>query len=419
MDKQDDIDDTTAMAAAAAAADNQKRSRSDYEDDRDKIIRDDQHKDETNQPTEPGHVDESYTDIKKAKTDENTVVGLDKDSGISSDFDIDGMGGEKDMIEIAPDKVAHVIGSKGAIIQELQARTGAKIYVNQEFPPGVNRQVLISGSPAQVKTARELVNLILANGPTAIHENSLGGGPTLEIVIECPQSQVGKMIGPGGTTIKDLQAKSGAKIQIDQDFPDGVPRKIRVAGTQTAVTTATQLISVIMEGTSAPTTGYGQQRTSGGGGGQTIECAKSIVAKVIGRGGETIKSIQSRSGAKVQIEQNQDPCKIIINGAPQAIQMASQLINEVLGTAGGGYGQQAGMNYGNPYGYMMPSAGGYGQQQYPNAYAQNAAYGGYGGYGSVAAGAGGKGTWTRYETDDGIPFWHNAGTNESVWTKPE
>jgi far upstream element-binding protein len=219
-----------------------------------------------------------------------------------------------------------------------------------------------------------------------------------------------------------LQAKSGAKIQIDQDFPDGVPRKIRVAGTQTAVTTATQLISVIMEGTSAPSTGYGQQRASGGGGGQTIECAKSIVAKVIGRGGETIKSIQSRSGAKVQIEQNQDPCKIIINGAPQAIQMASQLINEILGTAGGGgggYGQQAGMNYGNPYGYMMPSAGGYGQQSYPNAYAQNAAYGGYGGYGSVAvAGAGGKGTWTRYETDDGIPFWHNAITNESVWTSP-
>jgi far upstream element-binding protein len=140
------------------------------------------------------------------------------------------------------------------------------------------------------------------------------------------------------------------------------------------------------------------------------------VAKVIGKGGETIKSIQARSGAKVQIEQNQDPCKIIINGAPQAVQMASQLINDVLGTGVGGYTSGAGgMGYSNPYGYMMPS--GYGQA-YPNAYPQNSAYGGYGAYGAAAS-ASSKGTWTRYETDDGIPFWHNAVTGESMWTKPE
>jgi len=467
--------------AAESKENIQKRSRSEYEDDaNDKNTNNssDHHDDHDNhQPVsslDREKVDDSEN--KKAKTEDNNTTNdnnnnndnIKNDSNINNNSDtLAGMGGDKDMIEIAPDKVAHVIGSKGAIIQELQARTGAKIYVNQDFPPGVNRQVLISGSPGQVQTAKDLVNLIIANGPTAIHENSLVGGPYMEIVIECPQSQVGKLIGPAGTTIKDLQAKSGAKIQIDQDFPEGVPRKIKVSGTETAVTTATTLISVILEGpnTGPPSVhggggavgiygqqgggygqqgggyghqgggygqqgggGYGQQRQQGGGGGgQTIECAKSIVAKVIGKGGETIKSIQARSGAKVIIEQNQDPCKIMISGASHAIQMASQMINDVLGTTGGGYAAGGAMSYG---GYVMPAAG---YQAYSNVYAQNSAYGGmnavyggmnsaYGAYGAnvaAAATAIGGGTWTRYETDDRIPFWHNATTGESTWTKPE
>lgn len=47
------------------------------------------------------------------------------------------------------------------------------------------------------------------------------GGPTLHIVIECPQTNVGRVIGSSGATIKELQSRTGAKIQIDQNFPEG------------------------------------------------------------------------------------------------------------------------------------------------------------------------------------------------------
>ena len=40
------------------------------------------------------------------------------------------------------------------------------------------------------------------------------------LVIDCPQALVGRIIGRGGETIKDLQARSGCKIQIDQNFPE-------------------------------------------------------------------------------------------------------------------------------------------------------------------------------------------------------
>lgn len=151
------------------------------------------------------------------------------------------------VLEITPDKVGQIIGSKGMIIQEIQTRSGARAYVNQDFPDGVNRQVNITGSSEQVKAAADLINLIITQGPTAIHVNSMAGGPTVTQIIECSQPQVGKIIGTGGATIKELQSKSGARIQIDQDFPPEVPRKINVTGTAAAVSLGIQVSKYFVE----------------------------------------------------------------------------------------------------------------------------------------------------------------------------
>jgi far upstream element-binding protein len=45
--------------------------------------------------------------------------------------------------------------------------------------------------------------------------------------MDVDQKLVGKVIGKGGETIKQIQAASGAKVDIDQQFPDGQPRKAR------------------------------------------------------------------------------------------------------------------------------------------------------------------------------------------------
>ena len=44
--------------------------------------------------------------------------------------------------------------------------------------------------------------------------------------------------------------------------------------------------------------------------GQVIDCPKDMVGRVIGRGGETIKGLQHHSGARIQIDQTNDPCKV-------------------------------------------------------------------------------------------------------------
>jgi polyribonucleotide nucleotidyltransferase len=44
----------------------------------------------------------------------------------------------------------------------------------------------------------------------------------IAMVIECPQAIVGRVIGSSGATIKEVQSRTGAKIQIDQNFPEGI-----------------------------------------------------------------------------------------------------------------------------------------------------------------------------------------------------
>lgn len=298
--------------------------------------------------------------------------------------------GDSEVIEVTPDKVGQIIGSKGAIIQDMQARTGAKIFVNQNFPPGVNRQVNINGTPAQVKAAGDLVRKIISEGPTAIHVNSLVGGPSIALSMDCPQPLVGRVIGSSGATIKELQSRSGAKIQIDQDFPEGVPRKINISGTQTAVNLAVKLVTEVMEngpssaiaapmsmgmgmgmGGMAPMGGMfpygaGAAGVMGGGGGtqsQSIDCPKAIVGRIIGRGGETINMLQAKSGAKMQVEQNVPvgaPCKVNISGGPQNVAHAVQLVYEVMNRTPG---STAPLGGGAPFmsqygGFQAPFQGG-------------------------------------------------------------
>jgi far upstream element-binding protein len=260
------------------------------------------------------------------------------------------------IVEIPAERVGTVIGSKGMVIQELQARSGCKAVVNQEFPPGVPRQVNLSGTQAQMKNCVDLIKKVLDIGPTAIHINSMTGGPSITTVIEANQNAIGKIIGSGGNTIKEIQSKSGARVQIDQDYPPDVPRKVNITGTSTAVNLAVQMVqSIITTGhlnhsigtpsvpaaPPAATPGYpsyaqpapapmmaptSEVR-------QSMDVAKAVIGKIIGKGGETIHLIQKKSGCKVTVDQQVPegyPCKVNMVGTAQTVAIAQHLVQEIM-----------------------------------------------------------------------------------------
>jgi far upstream element-binding protein len=98
----------------------------------------------------------------------------------------------------------------------------------------------------------------------------------------------------------------------------GVPRKITVSGGQTQVAYAVQLIQNKMFDLDKPGGAMGSAGVAIDGfmrspPSTTLDCPKPLIGRIIGKGGETINDIQTRSGARVQIEQKVPegmPCKV-------------------------------------------------------------------------------------------------------------
>eukprot|EP00995_Heteronema_vittatum_P008507 NODE_3722_length_638_cov_364.426146_g2675_i0.p1 GENE.NODE_3722_length_638_cov_364.426146_g2675_i0~~NODE_3722_length_638_cov_364.426146_g2675_i0.p1 ORF type:complete len:156 (-),score=54.01 NODE_3722_length_638_cov_364.426146_g2675_i0:82-549(-) len=66
---------------------------------------------------------------------------------------------------------------------------------------------------------------------------------------------------------------------------------------------------------------------------QTLDCEKRLVGRIIGSKGETINSMQSASGARIQIDQDVPegaPCKVTVTGQPQQVQTATYIITDCM-----------------------------------------------------------------------------------------
>lgn len=250
-----------------------------------------------------------------------------------------------EILRVAPKQVGIIIGAKGIVIQEIQLRSGCKIHINQDFPPDVPREAIMTGTRKQIDEAKAMIDNVLVNGPTSIllaSSAAAGINNATMQEIECPQQLVGRVIGGMGSMIREIQSRTGVRIQVKQDMPEGVPRRVQITGTPEAINAASTLVRHVMDnppGTPLPLhavyTPPPAPTTIITSGSHTMDIAKPMVGRIIGRAGETINMIQSRSGAKVQIMQDVPegaPCKLTITGTPQGATMALQMVQELIAT---------------------------------------------------------------------------------------
>ncbi|KAL2520267.1 KH domain-containing protein [Forsythia ovata] len=181
--------------------------------------------------------------------------------------------------------------------------------------------------------------------------------------MEVPNDKVGVLIGKAGDTIRSLQDNSGAKIQIVRDAdadPRSVSRPVELIGTLENITKAEKLIKdVIAEADaggspSLVARGFSTVQAAAGGEQLEIQVPNEKVGLIIGKGGETIKNLQTRSGARIQLipqhlpegDQSKDRT-VRVTGNKKQIEMASEMMKEVMNqivrpsSLSGGYSQQA------------------------------------------------------------------------------
>uniref|UniRef100_A0A8C4DNI6 K Homology domain-containing protein n=1 Tax=Dicentrarchus labrax TaxID=13489 RepID=A0A8C4DNI6_DICLA len=271
-------------------------------------------------------------------------------------FHGDGEGGASVQEMLIPaSKVGLVIGRGGDTIKQLQERAGVKMMMIQDgpMPTGADKPLRISGDPYKVQAARELVLEVIRekDGDFRSGRNDFSarlGGANLDVPV--PRFAVGIVIGRNGEMIKKIQNDAGVRIQFKADDGISPERVAMVMGQPDRCQHAVHLINELIQ-TAQERDGFGSALRSGrvrgrgdwtmGSPGPLQEVTYTIPADkcglVIGKGGETIKSINQQSGAHVELQRNPPPSTdpntrvFTIRGTAQQMDLARQLIDDKIG----------------------------------------------------------------------------------------
>ncbi|CAK0882800.1 unnamed protein product, partial [Prorocentrum cordatum] len=135
--------------------------------------------------------------------------------------------------------------------------------------------------------------------------------PLREAIIDVPRSCIAKVIGKGGQQICIIRRGSGAQVDARQQHSDPCP--VRVFGSAQAIEKARDMIWDLVE--------LANLRS-----GTVLYITRAKIGKVIGIRGAQIKEIQATTGAKVDVDKDVDPCKVIIGGDPDKVEHAKRLV---------------------------------------------------------------------------------------------
>jgi far upstream element-binding protein len=290
-------------------------------------------------------------------------------------------------LDMPREKVGIVIGTRGTIVQDIMARSGCKVVLNQDVPEGTPCKAIITGYPDQIDVAKSLILSVISHGPSGI--NMVSSTVASNFVQEIPidQSHVGKLLGPGGAVIKDLQQRFGVKMKID-NVDGGEAKVFRITGEVGRVRASSHAVMEIIHSQDvfiprghAGATGHGQQQQPGyysrnapappaahgypqdqivgslpngtlglgadGSAGNLYPAStmpnglQSQVAvirpnqagKVLGHNMSTLDLIRKKCGADLHTRPDYSPdmhCEITIVGPPPVVRLAGQMIQEAL-----------------------------------------------------------------------------------------
>ena len=259
-----------------------------------------------------------------------------------------------EVITVESSSVGLIIGRAGENLKRVEGDSGARVQFMTQTE-GPYRKCKITGDPGQRAAAiQDIYKTALENpkrntNPAPAHYNNNNnnnnnpdndpplreGERSLQIMV--PDKTVGLIIGRRGETIQDLQERSGCHINIlgENKSINGL-RPVNLIGTREASDKAQVLIAEVVKsdtrsgqqggGGSAPPlmhSAYGapsqmsydpyapQQIPHYGRPGpdpndkisETIYIPSEAVGMVIGKGGETIKDMQTTHGCKINVSQ--------------------------------------------------------------------------------------------------------------------
>ncbi|KAL8597743.1 hypothetical protein ACOMHN_001702 [Nucella lapillus] len=173
--------------------------------------------------------------------------------------------------------------------------------------------------------------------------------------IYVPAGDCGKIIGRGGSKIRELQENTGCKITVSRDDEGNGKRRVDLSGPDDAIDNAREEINQLLEaggddrggrrqtygsgggsyggggyGSGGGGNGYGGG--SGGGSKEVMTIDSSFVGRIIGKGGSRIRELQDETGCRINVSRdggNYGQTEVELVGGRQAIQHAKERIEEI------------------------------------------------------------------------------------------
>lgn len=194
-----------------------------------------------------------------------------------------------------PDGVKAIIGRRGETIKEIQLVCGKELRIDANVDEGT---VTLSGPKDKVDEA-----VILC-------KNAVFGEAQHMIDLKT-RSAVNIVFGKDFGTIRDIQTKSGAKLDIEKGT-----NKLKLSGKKEQVEEARKAVTELL------------QKHSG----RTMTIKASDIGAVYGKAGSKIRSIQDRTGAFIDVDQpkGSDTAEISIMGEANAVNEAEKLIKKAI-----------------------------------------------------------------------------------------
>lgn len=226
------------------------------------------------------------------------------------------------VLEIPRAKIGKVIGIRGAQIHEIQTTTGAKVDVDKDVDPC---KVTIGGNDVQIAMAEKVI-LTLAMEAADMESEYL----------DLPSAVSGAVLGVKGARLMELQASSGARIDVDKTRPGNC--RVRIAGTPDQRELAKQLVLMATEAPRPPEASIlgaeGVDSQSSDAGNVAMDLPPGTAGKIIGKNGATLQRIQSESGARVWVDFEAGQARI--SGQPGAVEHAKGLLQALVEEVGTG-----------------------------------------------------------------------------------
>jgi len=148
------------------------------------------------------------------------------------------------------------------------------------------------------------------------------GPPEASVEFECNPKEFPKIFGTGGSTLNAIQEATGCDIDVPKK---GASRSsIVICGTKAGCLLAKKNLQQLVEKGYCELT---QPNTTDAG----IDVPSSKIGAVIGRGGENIKIITAKTGAKVNMpDRDSGSNTVTVTGPAEAVKEAIQAIKELM-----------------------------------------------------------------------------------------